>query len=235
MTRVVISQPMYFPWVGFMAQMALADVMIWLDDAQFSKGSFTNRVQVKTANGIKWLSIPLKGQGSGQLIHNLETSDPLIADRQSSLLKNAFDGCPHKANALTAFGAAWGDHPLVETLISSCEGLAKNLGLPHRETLRSSEMNVLGKGNERVLALVKAAKGSTYITGHGARNYLDHTQFQDAGVHVEYMDYEPLPWSQGPDAFTPYVTALDLVARVPQEDRFAHLAPKTQSWQTFMT
>lgn len=46
MARVVISQPMYFPWFGFMAQMSLADVFIWLDDAQFSKGSFTNRVQV---------------------------------------------------------------------------------------------------------------------------------------------------------------------------------------------
>ncbi|MFT7595258.1 MAG: hypothetical protein ACI8R4_002586 [Paracoccaceae bacterium] len=47
MTRVVISQPMYFPWAGFLAQLALADVRIWLDDAQFSNGSFTNRVQVK--------------------------------------------------------------------------------------------------------------------------------------------------------------------------------------------
>ena len=69
MTTVMISQPMYFPWAGFIAQMALADVMIWLDDVQFSKGSFTNRIQVKTASGpIKWMSIPLEGKGSGKIL-----------------------------------------------------------------------------------------------------------------------------------------------------------------------
>ena len=40
---VVISQPMYFPWVGFLSQISMASTIIWLDDVQFSKGSFTNR------------------------------------------------------------------------------------------------------------------------------------------------------------------------------------------------
>ena len=47
MKTVVISQPMYFPWVGMLEQMALADVWVHLDDAQFSKGGFFNRVQIK--------------------------------------------------------------------------------------------------------------------------------------------------------------------------------------------
>ena len=29
MTTVVISQPMYFPWPGFLAQLAIADVVVW--------------------------------------------------------------------------------------------------------------------------------------------------------------------------------------------------------------
>ena len=47
MTRVVITQPMLFPWPGFFEQLCLADVYIYLDDVQFSKGSFTNRVQIE--------------------------------------------------------------------------------------------------------------------------------------------------------------------------------------------
>jgi len=74
MTRVVISQPMYFPWVGFIAQMALADVFIWLDDAQFSKGSFTNRIQVKLPDGRKWMSVPLEGKGAFQTIRDLHSA-----------------------------------------------------------------------------------------------------------------------------------------------------------------
>ena len=29
---VVISQPMYFPWVGFLSQISMASTIIWLDD-----------------------------------------------------------------------------------------------------------------------------------------------------------------------------------------------------------
>ena len=51
MTTVVISQPMYFPWPGFFELIAAADVYVHLDDVQFSKGGFTNRIQLKTVQG----------------------------------------------------------------------------------------------------------------------------------------------------------------------------------------
>ena len=51
---------MYLSWAGFLAKMALTDVFIWLDDVQFLKGSYTNRIQVKTPTGSNWMSIPLK-------------------------------------------------------------------------------------------------------------------------------------------------------------------------------
>ena len=56
MTRVVISQSMLFPWVGLLEQMRLADVFVHYDDVQFSKGSFVNRVQVKTPDGVRWMT-----------------------------------------------------------------------------------------------------------------------------------------------------------------------------------
>jgi hypothetical protein len=235
MTRVVISQPMYFPWVGFIAQMSLADVMIWLDDAQFSKGSFTNRVQVKTEGGIKWMSIPLAGKGSNTLIGDLTTIDDGIFARHRSLLQNAFHHAPFADEVLETFDAVPTDGPLVQTVIASAEVTARAIGLPDRRTLISSRMNVPGRGSARVLDLVKAAGGTTYITGHGARNYLDHDGFEQAGVSVEYMKYDPVPWPQPHGAFTPYVTALDLVAAVGAGDRAAHLAPATTGWRDFVS
>ena len=54
--------------------------------------------------------------------------------------------------------------------------------------------------------------GTKYITGHGARNYLDHTLFENAGIAVDYMRYEYIPYPQLHGPFTPYVTSLDLIA-----------------------
>lgn len=226
---------MYFPWAGFVAQMSLADVMIWLDDAIFSKGSFTNRIQVKTPTGRTWMSVPLVGKGSGVAIRDLEASDPKIRDGHRALVANTWRRAPHGADALATFMLAWQrDAPLVETLIASAEAVATEIGLPARVTRRSSGMGIGGAGSDRVLALVQAAGGTEYITGHGARDYLDHAAFEAAGIAVRYMDYAVRPWPQDHGAFTPYVTALDLIAHVPAVDRAAHLVPRTVDWQTFL-
>ena len=77
MKTVVISQPMYFPWVGMLEQMALADVFVHLDDAQFSKGGFFNRVQIKTAEGTPWLTVPL---AENKLAQALNETQPAAHD-----------------------------------------------------------------------------------------------------------------------------------------------------------
>jgi hypothetical protein len=69
--NVVISQPMYFPWVGMFEQIALADVFVFYTDVQFSKGSFTNRVQIKTPAGSTWMTVPLQDLKLGQSIDDV--------------------------------------------------------------------------------------------------------------------------------------------------------------------
>ncbi|MEC8198310.1 MAG: WbqC family protein, partial [Pseudomonadota bacterium] len=51
---VAIHQPNYFPWLGYFRKMIEADVFIFLDDVQFSKGSYTNRVGIRSGSGRRW-------------------------------------------------------------------------------------------------------------------------------------------------------------------------------------
>ena len=233
MTRVMISQPMYFPWAGFMAQMALADVLIWLDDAQFSKGSFTTRVQVKTAGGVKWMSVPLAGKGSFQLIRDLAAAQPGWQQSHRALLAQGLRGQPQAADALALFDAVPMGGALLDTLIASAEAPAAALGVLPPLRLRSSQMQVGGQSWDRVLKLVQAVAGTDYVTGHGALAYLDHLAFEAAGVRVSYMAYAPLPWPQLHGPFTPYVTVLDLLSSVPAIAGAAHLRPETTDWRLF--
>ena len=62
--NLVISQSMYFPWVGMLEQIRLADVFMHYDDVQLARG-FYNRVQVKTAQGARWLTVPLRDKHQG--------------------------------------------------------------------------------------------------------------------------------------------------------------------------
>lgn len=212
--------------------MALADVLIWLDDAQFSKGSFTTRVQVKTAGGIKWMSIPLAGKGSFQKIGALA---PAIADWHKphrSLLEQALRGQPCSRDAMQVFDSVPRTGSLIQSLIASAEASAVALDILPSQRLLASEMGLEGSSWERVLRLVQAVGGTDYVTGHGALTYLDHAAFEAAGISVSYMQYDPLPWPQLHGPFTPYVTNLDLLAAVPFHVAVTHLRPQTLDWRS---
>ena len=231
MQRVVISQPMYFPWAGFLSQLAMADTLIWLDDVQFSKGSFTNRIQIQTPQGLKWMTVPLQGRGRGSTISELRVADANTSAKHRSILQRSFAESAYVSDALEVFDLAWSYSSLSEILIASATLLAEAVGVAPQRTFLSSTMEVAGKGSERVLGLVKSVGGDTYITGHGGRHYLEHGAFEDAGIEVEYMNYQIHPWHTPRTHFVDTVSALDLVANAAPADRISHLASETRTWR----
>jgi hypothetical protein len=233
--RVVISQPFYFPWIGFMGQLSVADTLVWLDDAQFSKGSFVNRVQVKLPAGTSMMSVPLKGSGSFTQIIDLEATAKDWRAEHLNMLNRSFDGRPCVQNALDLFQAVVGaNNPsLCDVLIRSAQELADCLGVLPKRILRSSQLKASGSSWKRVLDIVKEVGGDEYVTGHGAIKYLDHDAFENNGVTVAYMQYAPLAWPQPFGDFTPFVSTLDILASLPADVAKTHINPSTINWRAF--
>lgn len=214
--RVVISQPMFFPWVGLFEQVRLADAYVHYDDVQFSKGSFVNRVQIKTAHGWKWLTVPLTGLHLGQEIRSVAIQEE--EDWRAShlaFLEQSYEDAPFAGEMLQLVARVYGrrDANIGDLAMASMEGVCAYFGFaPPSGFLRSSSLGIGGRGFERVLAIVQRLGGDVYVTGHGARQYLDHETFERAGVQVEYMNYQRTPYDQLHGEFTPYVSVLDLIA-----------------------
>lgn len=224
---------MYFPWAGFFEHLALADVLVWLDDVQFSKGSRTNRIQVKLPGGPKWMTIPLRGKGTNVPIVDLASSAEDWKPSHRAMLEQSLRGAPHFDLAAGLFDAAMANAGLCDLLIASCELPARLLQCLPAKIVRSSAMSVAGKSSTRVLDIVRSLGGDRYVTGHGAASYLDHGAFDAAGIAVEYMSYGPEPWPQAHGPFTPYVTVLDLIAAKGVLGS-EHLRPQTVGWQAFL-
>jgi WbqC-like protein family len=234
MTTVVISQPQLLPWPGFFELVASADIYVHLDDAQFSRGGFINRVQIKHPAGSKWMTVPLKGRGSFQEINQVEAVGTDWKRRHRELVCQALAQAPYLDLALAVLDAVYLADRLVELLVSSIELPAARMGLRRpRQWMRSSELGLAGTSWERVLAIVKAIGGTHYVTAHGAAGYLDHQAFESAGVAVDYMDYSKTSYPQLHGDFTPYVTVLDLIANLGM-DAHTVIRPKTIPWRDFL-
>jgi hypothetical protein len=234
--RVVISQPMLFPWVGMFEQIRLADVYVHYTDVQFSKGSFVNRVQIKTADGFRWLTVPLKNLTLGQNIDDVEVNEAKDWRKgHLDLLAQALRGAPYVREALGLVESVYAEKTsrLADIAIRSLEAVLEYFGLAQgRRFVRSPELGIVGAGSARVLEIVKKFGGTVYITGHGARNYLEHAEFERAGVRVEYMDYLKTPYPQLHGAFNPHVSVLDLIANTGRAGlEFIH--SPTVNWKEF--
>ncbi len=219
--NVVISQPMFFPWVGMFEQIKQADVYVHYGDVQFSKGSFTNRVQIKTAQGIKWLTVPLQNVSLGQSIDDVEINTRINWRSQHlDMLKHAYSNAPYYQEMLATVAQVYAQ-PLDlmgELARLSVESCCDYFGLATKQRfIDVRQLGIGGSSSQRVLDIVKTLGGTKYITGLGARNYLDHTLFERANIRVEYMDYQKSPYPQRNGEFTPYVSILDLIANMGKE------------------
>jgi hypothetical protein len=232
---IAINQPCYLPWRGHFALMKAADVFVFYDDVQFTSNtsrSFAARVQLKTAGGRRWLTVPVRKSGKfGQRIDEVVIADDRWATRHGTAIREALAEAPHAGSIEPVLAALTGGTwtRLAELTIATTRLMAELLGV-RRDTLRSSALGVAGAGWPRVLAVCRHLGATRYVTGHGGLDYLDHEAFEAAGVAIEYMDYDLTPYPQAPGAFEPYVTALDLLAHT-GPDAARHVVARTVPWR----
>jgi hypothetical protein len=221
MGKIVISQPMYFPWPGIFEQIKLADAFVYYDDVQFPQGqSFINRVQLKTPTGPIWMSIPVKGKHKDlQNINQVEVDDSRNwrEDHKKKFYFN-YATAPYYKDAASLLSGVLDkkNNNLSDIAVHSIQLCSEYLGL-HPKFFYSSKLNILGKSTERLVNIVRHFEGKTYITGHGAKNYLDYNLFEEQGITVEYIDYQKKNYPQLWGKFTPYVSVLDLIANMGKE------------------
>lgn len=234
--NAVISQSMYFPWVGLLEQVRLADVFAHYDDVQFTRG-FYNRVQVKTQNGVQWITVPLRDQHRGQLIDEVEIDERVDWRTQHlGILKQSYAKAPFRKDMLDVVDTVFSSsaRSLADVARHSIAALADYFDLDDgTRFVDSRELGVGGSSSQRLRDLCIALDSNVYITGHGARNYLDHQIFEDKGIEVRYMEYDCVPYPQLYGDFTPYVTGLDLVANCGKEGRNV-IQSKAINWKTFI-
>jgi hypothetical protein len=202
------------PWVGYFYKMASADKFVYLDNVPYSKGSYTNRVQIKIAESPRWLTVPAVTSGKlGQDIAGLE-ADAHSPWRKKMLatLECSYRKCPY---FLRYFGdiewiIASGPSNIAELNIKLIEYFAVQLGIA-TPRIRGSSLAARGSSTDLLISICKELGGDTYLSGSGGANYQDEQAFDTAGLRLIYARYKHPVYPQPFGEFVSGLSVADLL------------------------
>jgi hypothetical protein len=213
--RVAIVQSNYIPWKGYFDMIAAVDEFILYDDMQYTRRDWRNRNQIKTPQGVQWLTIPVKVKGRyHQTIRETEIEKTLWAkDHWKALTQNYRRAPCFKEIAVWLEPLYLTEQPTHLSQLNRrfIEAICAYLGIG--TTISNSWDYPLSEGkSERLADLCASAGGSEYISGPAARNYIEEAIFSERGIKLTWFDYASYPeYPQLWGDFTHGVTILDVL------------------------
>lgn len=215
MKKIAIVQSNYIPWKGYFDLIASVDEFVLFDDMQYTRRDWRNRNQIKTPQGVKWLTVPVAVKGKyTQKIRDTQIDGVDWAALHWKAFEQNYRRAPYFDEVSDWLAPIYLSN--VPTHLSVLnrkliEAVCAYLGISTR--ISSSSDYVLPEGQtERIADLCMQAGADEYVSGPAARSYLDEAVFAKRGVTLRWFDYcgyreYPQLWGD----FAHGVTVLDLL------------------------
>ena len=194
---------------------AAVDEFILYDDMQYTRRDWRNRNQIKTPQGVQWLTVPVLVKGKyHQKIRETEIDGSDWAAAHWKALAQNYRRAPCFDEV-----AAWLE-PLY--LIEPCshlspmnrrfiEAVCAYLGI--RTVINNSwDYPLLEGKSERLADLCVQAGAAEYISGPAAKEYIEENVFKERGIQLTWFNYAGYPeYPQLWGEFCHEVSILDLL------------------------
>lgn len=221
--KVGVIQSNYIPWRGYFDFIDSVELFIVLDDVQYSVGSWRNRNQVKTRDGLKWLTVPVMSAAGRFPIDEVligSTTHKPWQEKHRALLHEGLGKAPFFNDAMEIWeeGVAAGDTHISQLNLRLIKAICSYLKIDTPVVL-SRDYDASGAKTERLIDLLKKTGATIYLSGSAAKGYIEEELFKENNIELEYKTYDYKPYPQLWDKFTGKVTVLDLIANVGPESR----------------
>lgn len=215
MKKIAILQSNYIPWKGYFDLIASVDEFILYDDMQYTRRDWRNRNQIKTPQGVQWLTVPVSVKGKyHQKIRDTEIVGRAWAAEHWKALEQNYRGASCFAQIAKWLKPIYYEDtfPYLSQLNRRLiEVICKFLEIQTKIT-NCWDYALLDGRTERLAGLCAQAGGSEYISGPSAQVYLDSQVFEDMAIKVSWFDYSGYPeYPQLWGEFSHGVSILDLL------------------------
>lgn len=211
MRKVAILQSNYIPWKGYFDLINSVDLFIFYDDVKFTKNDWRNRNRIKTPNGTKWITIPC-GFKSNKLIYEIDLANLDWQNKHWNLIEENYFKAPYFNYCKKFFENIYLNQKW-KNLSDLNQYLIKNISLKFLNIKTqfddSRNFNIQGKGEDRLIDLLKKVNATKYISGPSAKAYISNNKFLSEGIHLEWMNYNNYP--EYPQLYPPFQHAVSII------------------------
>lgn len=212
---VGIHQPNFMPWIGYFYKVLNSDIFVLLDDVQYIRRGFTNRAKIKTPNGEKWLTVPVKKRGRYfQLVNEVELEDD---NSWKKKVLNTLQSCYGKAPYFKTYFFILESiiqkeyQLLVEINIELLKWMFEVLEI-ETELVKSSELvGKTGISTERLVSICQSLGAERYLSGFGGQKYQEKEIFNNNNIELMIYDFKHPVYPQLFEKFIPKLSAIDLL------------------------
>jgi hypothetical protein len=213
--RVAISQSNYIPWKGYFNIIRDVDEFVLFDDVQYTRRDWRNRNLIKTASGLKWLTIPVDVKGMYHIkikdVHVV--NDDWRADHWNNI-QQAYKKAPYFSLYREHFENIYLNSKERNLSLINYEFIAfiNSLLLIKTPIRWSMEFDCPPGKSERLIHICKRLEASEYISGPAAKTYIDMLQFEQNDIRIRWADYSSYPvYNQLHPPFEHGVSIIDLL------------------------
>lgn len=214
MKKIAILQSNYIPWKGYFDLINMVDEFIFYDEVQYTKNDWRNRNKLKTFQGIKWVTIPVRQENLEQKIKDTTIADKKWNIKHWRTISQNYSKSKYFKDYKDIF----------EELYLTCdeEYLSKinykfittiNEILGIKTKLRwSSEFELVDGQTEKLLCICKDCNADIYLSGPAAKDYFNEELAKKENIQVEWMDYSG--YKEYEQLYPPFehgVSILDLI------------------------
>ncbi|KZR73707.1 WbqC family protein [Prochlorococcus marinus] len=208
-------QPTYLPWIGYFGLILSADLFVLLDNVQFARRSWQQRNQIKTVQGSRLLTIPVKKKGMrSQLINQVEFSDDTdFINDHLTLINHSYYNCPFFDPYYFSLSELYflSSPLLIDFTVPIIRFICNSLAI-HTPIITASSLNINGVKDEYLYNICKELGASNYISPPGSKNYLDLSPyFKSSNINVSYFLFDHPSYTQQYGKFLPYMSCIDLL------------------------
>ena len=212
--RVAILQSNYIPWRGYFDIIKNVDTFVFHDDLQYTKNDWRNRNRIKSASGLRWLTIPV-GDSEKRLINEVVLPGNDWKTKHLKLIEQSYSNSLFWNDFQDLLNLLYVDSNYVnlsdfnQSIIKIIAKDYLNLNVEFRN---STDLDLTGKKQERVMQILRKTGATSYLSGPSGKNYLDENDFREHSIKLHYIDYSNLKeYPQMYGHFENAVSIIDLI------------------------